>query len=107
MSVTVQHVNTTFCVLLEKSPSETLQIIEVVYGKEAMKKTHIHRGHKRFCDGHERANVDPHCGQPSAKTNEKTSNMCGMLCNMPNERVFRIYQRKQEYQLKAFILYFT
>jgi hypothetical protein len=35
-----------------KSRSETLQMLEEVYGKAAMKKTHVYEWHKRFRDGH-------------------------------------------------------
>jgi hypothetical protein len=39
MSATELHVKIKFYVLLNKSPSETLQMFEEVYGKAAMNKT--------------------------------------------------------------------
>ncbi|GBN56533.1 hypothetical protein AVEN_206886-1 [Araneus ventricosus] len=39
MSSLGQHANIKFCVLLEKSPSETLEMLEKPFGNDAMKKT--------------------------------------------------------------------
>jgi hypothetical protein len=38
-----EHANINFCVLLHKSPSETLQILEEPYGKGAMKKMQAYK----------------------------------------------------------------
>jgi hypothetical protein len=46
---TEQCANIKFCVLLFKSPSETLQTLEEMYGKVAMKKTLVYERHKCFC----------------------------------------------------------
>jgi hypothetical protein len=37
----------------------------------------------------------------------KISSACAMLCEVKEETVFRRYQRKQEYQLQAFTIFFT
>jgi hypothetical protein len=38
LSATEQHLTIRYCVLLPKSPSEILQMLEEMYGKAAMKK---------------------------------------------------------------------
>jgi histone-lysine N-methyltransferase SETMAR len=70
MSVTEQRTNIKFCVLLNKSPSETLRMLEKAYGKAAMKKTQVYRWHKRFRDGRASVNDDPRSGRPSTTTND-------------------------------------
>jgi histone-lysine N-methyltransferase SETMAR len=70
MSVTEQRTNIKFCVLLKKSPSETLRMLEKAYGKAAMKKTQVYKWHKRFRDGRASVNDDPRSGRPSTSTND-------------------------------------
>jgi hypothetical protein len=52
ISATKQCENIKFCVLLHKSPLETLRILEEVYGKVVMKKTLVYEWHKHFYDCH-------------------------------------------------------
>jgi hypothetical protein len=54
--------NKKFCVLLHKSHSETLRMLEEVHGKVAMKKSQVYGWHKH---GHASINDDSHCGQCS------------------------------------------
>jgi hypothetical protein len=51
MPATEQHANKKFCVLLHKSPSETLWLLEEVYGKAAIKKMQVYKWYKCFWDG--------------------------------------------------------
>ncbi|GBM34385.1 hypothetical protein AVEN_219081-1 [Araneus ventricosus] len=46
MSSLEQRENIKFCVLLEKSPSETLEMLKKAYGNDAMKKTAVYEWHK-------------------------------------------------------------
>jgi hypothetical protein len=49
----------TTCVLLLKSPSGTLRLLEEAYGKVAMKKTRVYEWHKCFHDGRASVSDDP------------------------------------------------
>ncbi|GBN89471.1 hypothetical protein AVEN_14452-1 [Araneus ventricosus] len=67
MSSLEQPANIKFCVSLEKSPSETLEMLKKAYGNDAMKKTTVYERHKRFREG--RTNIDdPRTGRPSSST---------------------------------------
>jgi hypothetical protein len=44
---------------------------EEVYGKEKMNKTKVYEWYKRFCDDHPTIKDHPHCGLPSAFTNDE------------------------------------
>ncbi|GBN31099.1 hypothetical protein AVEN_48528-1 [Araneus ventricosus] len=46
MSSLEQRANIKFCVLLAKSPSETLEMLKKAYRKDAMKKTAVYEWHK-------------------------------------------------------------
>ncbi|GBO28562.1 hypothetical protein AVEN_190319-1 [Araneus ventricosus] len=46
MSSLEQRTNFKFCVLLEKSPSETLEMLKKAYGNDAMNKTGVYEWHK-------------------------------------------------------------
>ncbi|GBO19597.1 hypothetical protein AVEN_28194-1 [Araneus ventricosus] len=46
MSSLEQSANIKFCVLLEKSPSETLEMLKKAYGNDAMKKAAVYEWHK-------------------------------------------------------------
>jgi hypothetical protein len=65
-----ERVNFKCCVLLNKSPSETLQMLEEAYGEAAMKKTQVYEWYKGFRDGHASVNNDPRCCQPSTSAND-------------------------------------
>jgi hypothetical protein len=46
-----QNVNIIFCALIYKTPSQTLQMTEGVYGEVLMEKTQVYKWHKQFHDG--------------------------------------------------------
>ncbi|GBM14083.1 hypothetical protein AVEN_209970-1 [Araneus ventricosus] len=46
MSSLEQRANIKFCVLLEKSPSETLEMLKKAYGNDATRKTAVNEWHK-------------------------------------------------------------
>jgi histone-lysine N-methyltransferase SETMAR len=60
-----QRTNIKFCVLLKKSPAETLQLLTEAYGAEAMKKSQVYEWHKRFREGRMDIADDPRSGRPS------------------------------------------
>jgi hypothetical protein len=61
MSATKQYDNLKFCILLQKLPSETLQMLEEVYDKAAVRKTQVYEWHKCFPDGRMNVNDNPPC----------------------------------------------
>jgi hypothetical protein len=65
-----QRVKILFCVLLHKSPPETLRKLEETYGNVAVKETQVYEWRKRFRDGRVSVNDDSRCGPPSTSTND-------------------------------------
>jgi hypothetical protein len=70
MWATEQWANIELCVLLHKSPSETLQKLQEACGKGAINKTQIYELHKRSRDGRVSANDNSRCGLPSTSTDD-------------------------------------
>ncbi|GBL99229.1 hypothetical protein AVEN_140690-1 [Araneus ventricosus] len=62
MSSLEQRVNIKFCVLLEKSPSEILEMLKEAYGNDATKETAVYEWHKRFHEGRANFEDDPRTG---------------------------------------------
>ncbi|GBL86737.1 Putative uncharacterized protein FLJ37770 [Araneus ventricosus] len=62
MSSLEQPANIKFCILLEKSPSETLEMLKKAYGSDAIKKTAVYEWHKRFLEGRTNIEDDPRTG---------------------------------------------
>jgi hypothetical protein len=71
MQATAQHAKKIFCVLLYKSLSETVRMLDEAYGMWAMKKTQVYRWHKHSRDGRASVNDDQRYGKPSASTNDE------------------------------------
>lgn len=65
MAFSEQRANIKFCVLLQKSASETLEMLNQAYGNEAMKKSQVYEWHKRFREGRVSIEDDPRSGRPS------------------------------------------
>ncbi|GBM40621.1 hypothetical protein AVEN_27205-1 [Araneus ventricosus] len=57
-----QPANIKFYALLEKSPSETLEMMKKAYGNDAMEKTAVYEWHKRFREGRTNIEDDPRTG---------------------------------------------
>jgi hypothetical protein len=53
-----QSVNVKFCVKLQKSPSETLEMLRTVCGESIMNKSNVFQCHKRFREGRENVSGD-------------------------------------------------
>lgn len=69
-----------FCVLLKKSGTETLQMIQEAYGDQALSKTRVFEWHKKFKDGQESLEDAPRAGRPStSKTDVNRNTIDAML----------------------------
>ncbi|GBL87823.1 Putative uncharacterized protein FLJ37770 [Araneus ventricosus] len=66
MSSLEQPANIKLCVLLEKSPSETLEKLKKAYGNDAMKNTAVYEWHKRFREGRTNIEEVTRTGRPSS-----------------------------------------
>lgn len=66
-----QRANIKFCVLLQKSPGETLQMLIQAYGDVAMKKSQVYEWHKRFREGRVSIEDDPRSGRPSTAVTDE------------------------------------
>ena len=53
-----------FCVKLNKSASETLEMLKVVYGEEVMSRARVFDWHKRFKEGRDDIHGDVKSGCP-------------------------------------------
>jgi hypothetical protein len=51
-AVMEQRVNIKFCVELGKMPTETYEMLQTVYGDEALGRSSVFEWFKRFKDGH-------------------------------------------------------
>jgi hypothetical protein len=70
MPATEQSMNIKSCVLLQKSPAETITMLQQAYGDREMKKSQVYGWHKHFCDGQENVDSDLCSGRPSTSANE-------------------------------------
>jgi hypothetical protein len=70
MPLIEQRMNIKSCVLLQKSPAETLTMLQQVYDDREMKKSQVYDWHKHFCDGLESVDSDLFSGRPSVSSNE-------------------------------------
>ena len=100
-----QRINLKFLVRLGKTPTETFNSLQEVYGDATMSRTRIFEWHKRFREGKEDMEDDPRSGRPTtSRTNENvervkekvrsdrrlTVRMIADELNMNSERVWRI-----------------
>jgi hypothetical protein len=82
MSTTEQRANIKYCVLLHRSPLETLRVLEEAHGKVAMKRMRVCDWLKRFRDGRASAEDYPRCWRQSTSTNVRNIvRSDGQKCN--------------------------
>ena len=62
-----QQISIKFCVKLEHSSAETIQMIQKAFGDNAMSAVQIKVWHKCFKDGRESVESDPHPGRPATR----------------------------------------
>jgi hypothetical protein len=60
-------VNVKFCVKLQKSQSETLEMLKTVYRESTMSKSNAFKWHKRFREGRENVKDDERQRAPVTK----------------------------------------
>jgi hypothetical protein len=65
-------VNINFFVKLGKTPAETYEMLQTVYGEEALSRSSIFEWFKLFKDGREDLQDDPRSGLPSSSRNADT-----------------------------------
>ncbi|GBN75500.1 Putative uncharacterized protein FLJ37770 [Araneus ventricosus] len=63
-----QRANIKFCVLLKKSPAETLEMLKKAYGNDAMGKTAVYEWYKSFHEGRTNIEDDHRTGRRSSST---------------------------------------
>jgi transposase len=71
-AVMEQRVNIKFCVKLDKTPTETYEMLQTVYGDEATSHSSVFEWFKRLKDGREDLQDDPKGGRPSTSRNANT-----------------------------------
>jgi hypothetical protein len=71
-AVIKQRVNIKFCVQLDKTPTETYEMLQSVYGDEALSRISVFEWFKQFKDGREDIQDDPRSGRPSTFRNADT-----------------------------------
>ena len=100
-----QRINLKFLVRLGKTPTETFNLLQEVYGDATMSRTQIFEWHKRFREGREDVEDDPKSGRPTtSRINENVEHVREKVCSdchltvrmiadelsMNSERVWRI-----------------
>ena len=63
-----QRVCVKFCVKLEKTFTETLQMLKQVYGEDCLSRTQCYKWFRHFKSGRESSKDDPKTGRPSKST---------------------------------------
>ena len=66
-----QQICIKFCVKLEHSSTETIQMIQKAFGDDTVSPGQIKVWHKCFKEGRESIESDPHCGRPATSTTPK------------------------------------
>ena len=66
-----QRINLKFLVRLGKTPTETFNLLQEVYGDATMSRTRIFERHKRFREGREDVEDDPKSGRPTTSRTNK------------------------------------
>jgi hypothetical protein len=67
-------------VMQHRSPSETVQMLEAVYGTVAVKKTQVFEWHVHLCNGRTSVSDDPYFGELSTLINEENiEHLCSVV----------------------------
>lgn len=75
-----QRINIKFCFKLGKTAAETYEMLKQVYGEEALSRSRTFEWFKRFRDGRESVEDDPHTGRPqSVRTPEAIEKVRDMV----------------------------
>jgi len=77
-----QRINIKFRVKIGKSASETLALLTMAYGEEAMKESSVFEWYRRFQEGREDVQDDPRSGQPKTqRTDANVDRVRNLLCS--------------------------
>jgi transposase len=80
IAVTEQRVHIKFCAKLVKMPTETYEMLQTVYGDEALSHSSVFEWFKRFKDGREDLQDDLRSGRPStSRTADTIANVFEMV----------------------------
>lgn len=63
-----QRVCVKFCVKLNKTFTETFQMLQMAFGNECLSRSRCHEWYRRFCEGRTTAKDDSRSGRPSTST---------------------------------------
>nr|XP_053776426.1 protein GVQW3-like [Desmodus rotundus]XP_053776427.1 protein GVQW3-like [Desmodus rotundus] len=85
-----QQICLKFCVKLEHSPTETIQVIQKDFGDDAMNAAQIEVWHKGFKDGQESVESDPHSARPA--TNRTPANAESVPAAINKERRLKVQE---------------
>ena len=103
---TEQRINQKLLVRLGNSPTETLKLLQEVYGDDTMSRTRLFEWHRRFKEGREEVEDDHRSGRPSTsrtdenveRVRQKVRSDCSLTVRiivdelgMNSERVWRIF----------------
>ena len=66
-----QRINVKFLVRLGKTPTEALELLQEVYGDDAMSKTPLFEWHRRFKEGREEVENNHRSGRPSTSRTDE------------------------------------
>ena len=66
-----QQINLKFLVQLGKTPTEAQNLLNQVYGNNAMSRACVFKWHKRFKERREEVEDDPRSGKPSTSRNDE------------------------------------
>ena len=77
-----QQINLKFIVRLEKTPTKALNLLNQVYGDNAMSGACVFKLHKKFKEGRRKVEDDPRSGSLQPAEMMKTLNLCGRKCQV-------------------------
>jgi hypothetical protein len=92
-----QCINIKFCANLGKSANETLEILRVAYGDNALKKVSVSEWHNRFKEGRESVKDDERPGQP--KTQRSYENVDRVRQLVQSGRQLSVWMMAEELNL--------
>ena len=79
-----QQINLKFLVRLGKTPTETLKLLQEVYGDDTMSRIRLFEWHRRFEEGREEVEDDRRSGRPS--TSRTHENVEGVIQKVRSDR---------------------
>ena len=75
-----------FCLRLQKSATETLDLLQTAYGNDSLKRSAVFNWHKRFREGRESLEKNDRTGRPATSRNDEKINADVIVVN-ENRRI--------------------